>query len=62
MKSIAAQILPLAFFWVCPTLADNTPKFKSFSSVVIFGDSYTDQGVSQYMPGSNGEVGKPVRT
>lgn len=46
--------------WAYPTLADTTSKFKSLSSVVIFGDSYTDQGLAQYRPGSNGEVGTPV--
>ncbi|KAL3463684.1 GDSL lipase/esterase [Aspergillus heterothallicus] len=32
---------------------------KSFSSVVIFGDSYTDQRVYQYRPDENGEVAEP---
>ena len=43
-----------------PALAAPTVKVKPFSSVVIFGDSYTDQGVAQYRPGSNGQVGTPV--
>ncbi|CEN60490.1 hypothetical protein ASPCAL02927 [Aspergillus calidoustus] len=40
-------------------LAAPTSGSKSFSSVVIFGDSYTDQGVYQYRPDSNGEVAEP---
>ncbi|KAI0126861.1 hypothetical protein BJ170DRAFT_630284 [Xylariales sp. AK1849] len=31
----------------------------SFSSLVVFGDSYTDQGVYSYTPDSNGTVGTP---
>jgi hypothetical protein len=34
---------------------------RKFSSLVIFGDSYTDQGVHQYRPASDGTVGVPVR-
>ncbi|KAJ5891234.1 uncharacterized protein N7473_007462 [Penicillium subrubescens] len=59
MKSISVAFLALVCFRACPTRAVNTTKFKPFSSVVIFGDSYTDQGVSQYRPGSNGAVGQP---
>lgn len=41
-------------------LAAPTAKVKPFSSVVIFGDGYTEQGVAQYRPGSYGQVGTPV--
>ncbi|KAL3443932.1 GDSL lipase/esterase [Aspergillus insuetus] len=40
-------------------LAAPASNSKSFSSVVIFGDSYTDQGVYQYRPDANGEVAEP---
>jgi hypothetical protein len=34
----------------------------SVTSVIIFGDSYTDQGVHSYQPGANGSaVLQPVR-
>jgi hypothetical protein len=32
-----------------------------FSTLVVFGDSYTDQGVHSYTPDANGTVGTPVR-
>jgi hypothetical protein len=44
----------------CVVLAAPTSHSKWFSSVVIFGDSYTDQGVHQYRPDENGEVAEPV--
>jgi hypothetical protein len=44
----------------CVVLAAPASNSKSFTSVVIFGDSYTDQGVYQYRPDENGEVAEPV--
>ncbi|KAL4938818.1 hypothetical protein BDV06DRAFT_225645 [Aspergillus oleicola] len=40
-------------------LASPTTNGKQLSSVVIFGDSYTDQEVHQYRPDDNGEVAQP---
>lgn len=36
-------------------------KLDTFSSLVLFGDSYTDQGVRQYRPGPDGTIPEPVR-
>jgi hypothetical protein len=52
--------------WVAVVLASSPPSAsrsmaRKFSSLVIFGDSYTDQGVHQYRPASDGTVGVPVR-
>ncbi|OOQ83027.1 putative GDSL-like lipase/acylhydrolase [Penicillium brasilianum] len=60
MKCHFPALLALAFAFVraYPTL-DTTSKSKQVSAVVIFGDSYTDEGLTQYRPGSNGEVGEP---
>lgn len=33
----------------------------NFSTLVVFGDSYTDNGVRKYTPDANGNVGTPVR-
>lgn len=56
----ALLALACAIVRAYPTLADTTSKPKQVSSVVIFGDSYTDDGLTQYRPDSNGEVGEPV--
>jgi hypothetical protein len=56
----ASLALTCAIVRAYPTLADTTSKSKQVSAVVIFGDSYTDEGLTQYRPGSNGEVGEPV--
>jgi phospholipase/lecithinase/hemolysin len=34
---------------------------ESFSSLVVFGDSYTDQGIYSYIPSPNGSLPNPVR-
>lgn len=62
MKYLFVALLTLSYgkLFACPALAAPIAKVKPFSSVVIFGDSYTDQGVAQYRPGSNGQVGTPV--
>ena len=63
MRYLFVALLTLSYgeLFACPALAAPTTKVNPISSVVIFGDSYTDQGVSQYRPGSNGQVGTPVR-
>ncbi|KAL2811619.1 GDSL lipase/esterase [Aspergillus granulosus] len=60
MKGLSLPLLASALLGSsCLILAVPTSNPKSFSSVVIFGDSYTDQGVYQYRPDSNGEVAEP---
>lgn len=36
------------------------PMLQRFSSLVVFGDSYTDDGVYQYRPASDGTIAVQV--
>jgi hypothetical protein len=54
-----------ALEWLSICSASSLPSsskrmLKKFSSLVVFGDSYTDQGLHQYRPLSDGTIGKPV--
>lgn len=50
-------VIGLDVVYAAPAVRDL--KLKSFSTLVVFGDSYTDQGVYQYRPSADGTVGTP---
>ncbi|EPS30391.1 putative carbohydrate acetylesterase [Penicillium oxalicum 114-2] len=62
MKHFLASAQAVACLGLLVNLGAASPSFNSkhIPPVVIFGDSYTDQRVYQYRPGSDGEVAKPA--
>lgn len=71
MRSTVAAVL-----WAWPMVAVAAPPsppgpvgppqppaalgLRRFSSLVMFGDSWTDSGLRNYQPDANGNVGQPV--
>jgi hypothetical protein len=54
--------VPLGFIAGASVAQATKLKLDTFSSLVLFGDSYTDQGVRQYRPDPDGTIPEPVRT
>jgi len=60
MVRYSALLQVLAFSLASAFSTPYKPMVKKFSSLVIFGDSYTDQGVHQYAPINGATVAVPV--
>jgi phospholipase/lecithinase/hemolysin len=45
---------------VTATPTSSNLGLKKFTSLVVFGDSWTDSGLRDYAPDENGNIGQPV--